>query len=418
MRRIDAWLGIPACILLTVWRRCRDWFGLRQADRPARSVVIVKLAEQGATVLAYPALRRVTELVGRDRTYFVLFEENRFILEVMDLVPPQNIIAIRTTGIWALLSSTLVALRRLRRAGVDAALDFEFFARSSVVLTFLSGARRRVGLHGLDDGAPYRGDLLTHRLRYDPGLHTSRCYLAMVEALSLPGSDLPDKQSFLPAIRDGVPAPLRTPSSFVPRVEEEATVRSRLEAAAGTTDFSPLVLLNANASDLLPMRRWPPERYVELARQLIARDSQIHVAFTGSAAEKEEADRLVAQVASCRCFSLAGQTTLRELLVLYTLADLLVTNDSGPAHFAALTPICVVTLFGPETPTRFGSLSPRSRVLRQDMPCSPCVDARNNRLSTCRQNRCLQRIEVAQVLDLAAELLGRAGLSTAETSAS
>ena len=48
---------------------------------------------------------------------------------------------------------------------------------------------------------------------------------------------------------------------------------------------------------------------------------------------------------------------MRELLTLYTLADVLVTNDSGPAHFASLTPVHTVVLFGPETPLLFGSRS-------------------------------------------------------------
>jgi ADP-heptose:LPS heptosyltransferase len=103
---------------------------------------------------------------------------------------------------------------------------------------------------------------------------------------------------------------------------------------------------------------------------------------------------------------MAGKTTLRELLVLYCLADMLVTNDSGPAHFAALTPIQVVTLFGPETPARFASRSPRSHVIWKDIHCSPCVDAYNNRLSTCRDNRCMQQIAADEVFDVVAGVLG------------
>ena len=57
---------------------------------------------------------------------------------------------------------------------------------------------------------------------------------------------------------------------------------------------------------------------------------------------------------------LAGKTTLRQLLVLYTLAEVLVTNDSGPAHFATLTRIRVVMLFGPETPELFAARTSRN----------------------------------------------------------
>jgi ADP-heptose:LPS heptosyltransferase len=75
----------------------------------------------------------------------------------------------------------------------------------------------------------------------------------------------------------------------------------------------------------------------------------------------------------------------------------LVTNDSGPAHFATLTPIDVVTLFGPETPALFAARTPRNHVLWAGIACSPCVSAFNNRLSRCRNNLCMQRISVDQV---------------------
>src|SRR5213078_2971223 len=100
-------------------------------------------------------------------------------------------------------------------------------------------------------------------------------------------------------------------------------------------------------------RRWQLERYTELARRLLATYPELHIAFTGATGEAATAIKMANSVGSNRCFSLAGKTTLRQLLVLYTLADVLVTNDSGPSHFATMTPIRVVTLFGPETPALF-----------------------------------------------------------------
>jgi ADP-heptose:LPS heptosyltransferase len=75
----------------------------------------------------------------------------------------------------------------------------------------------------------------------------------------------------------------------------------------------------------------------------------------------------------------------------------LVTNDSGPAHFATLTPIRVVTLFGPETPALFAAQTPRNTALWAGIICSPCVNAFNNRQSPCRNNLCMQAITVDQV---------------------
>ena len=98
-----------------------------------------------------------------------------------------------------------------------------------------------------------------------------------------------------------------------------------------------------------------------------------------------------------RVIPLAGKTTLRQVLVLYTRSEILVTNDSGPAHFASMTPIHVVTLFGPETPALFAARSPNATALWAGIACSPCVNAYNNRQSVCRNNLCMQAITVDDV---------------------
>jgi ADP-heptose:LPS heptosyltransferase len=96
---------------------------------------------------------------------------------------------------------------------------------------------------------------------------------------------------------------------------------------------------------------------------------------------------------------MGGKTTLRQLLILYGLSQIMVTNDSGPAHYASLTQMDVVTLFGPESPAVFGSQSPRSHIIWAGIACSPCVNAFNQRISTCTNNVCMQRITVDEVFD-------------------
>lgn len=199
------------------------------------------------------------------------------------------------------------------------------------------------------------------------------------------------------------PAQSSTPA-FTPSHEELEELKTILRTQAHTADYSPLILLNPNASDLLALRRWPADRYVKLAQRLLEASPDVHVAFTGPPEEAENTDKLVGAVGSERCFSMTGKTTLRQLMTLYCLSDLLVTNDSGPAHFATLTPIQVITLFGPETPKLFGANSPRTHIIWKNIPCSPCVSAYNNRWSACKNNVCLQRISIDEVFELSCKL--------------
>ena len=390
LQKIDRLLGVPACWLFTALRTLLAP-GEPPPGPPAGRLLFIKLAEQGSTVLAHGAIKRAVAMVGRENVYFVVFQENRFILDLLDLIPRENVFTIQAGSLRSLVTSTWEVLGRIRRLRFDAAVDLEFFARSSAAFTFLTAARRRVGFHTFFGEGPYRGDLMTHRLLYNPYLHTSQIFAEMVESLRHDPAQLPTFGTRPPAA-DG------EETVFQPRAEEIAAVREILRQEMGANaPGAPLILLNANASDLLPLRRWAPERYVQLAIRLLEALPDACVLMTGAPAEAAAAERLVGQIGSGRCFSVAGKTSLRQLLVLYTLAEVLVTNDSGPAHFASLTPVHVVTLFGPETPRLFGALTPRNVAIWRGIACSPCVNAYNNRQSPCRNNLCMQQITVDEV---------------------
>jgi len=399
MRHIDRWFGVAICLLLTGLRKIGSLASVSKFTAPQnpRSILIVKLAEQGATVLAHKAISKAVEMVGRENVYFLVFKENRFVLDVMNVLPERNIFTISTENFGSLAISAIRVLEKIRKLRIDAAVDFEFFARGSAILTFLSGAKTRVGLHGFAGEGPYRGDLMTHRISYNPHIHTSQMFESMICAINSLPKELPALNFDTPAVQSFTPA-------FVPSDAELQEVKNIIQSHTRTAEYRPLVLLNANASDLLPLRRWPADRYATLAKLLIEKSPKVNIAFTGTTAEKDTVDKLVASIGSQRCFSLAGKTTFRQLLVLYCLSDLLVTNDSGPAHFASLTPIKVIVLFGPETPALFGSNSPNTSAIKKDIPCSPCVNAYNNRFSACKNNVCMQRISAEEIFQLACRL--------------
>jgi ADP-heptose:LPS heptosyltransferase len=388
IRFLDYWLGVPACALLTLLR------GLASAaaaeDKPARpqKILFLKFIEQGATVLAQDAIRRATQVVGRDNLFFCVFESNRAILDLLDTVPAGNIISIRDQRFVPFAIDFLRAAWTVRAKQIDAVIDMEFFSRASAIFTFLTGATTRVGLHRFTGELPYRGDLMTHRVQYLPHLHISLQYLVMVEAACHDPNELPMLKVPLAQIM-GTPS---APPRFVPDADDLRRMRERL---AGTA--SPIVVLNPNASDLLPLRKWQSARFVSLAQRIHATYPNALLVLTGASSERAAVDALCREINAPRTVSVAGQTTLRELLTLYTIADVLVTNDSGPGHFASLTPVHAIVMFGPETPRLFGPLAPSTTVIWKELACSPCVNVFNHRLSPCRNNVCMQLITVDEV---------------------
>src|SRR5213079_2914525 len=256
LQHTDRWIGIPLCAILTFFRKIFEATG-PPGPRRVQRVLFIKFAEQGSTVLAYPAIRRATAMVGRENVYFVVFEDNRFILDVMEIIPEQNVITISTKSPYTLAIGAFRAVLRARTIDIDAVIDMEFLTRFSAMLTFLTGAKSRVGFHTFFGDGPYRGDLMTHRLLYNPHLHTSQMFEAMVEALTRDPAMLP---TF-----DFKPSANQLPARFQPSPAEVAEINSLLQHQNPGIGAAPLILLNPNASDLLPLRRGKQITITDLA---------------------------------------------------------------------------------------------------------------------------------------------------------
>jgi ADP-heptose:LPS heptosyltransferase len=97
---------------------------------------------------------------------------------------------------------------------------------------------------------------------------------------------------------------------------------------------------------------------------------------------------------------------VRELLLIFQFAALLITNDGGPGQFAALTPIPSIILYGPETPRLYEPDDDKAFIFYDPLPCSPCLTAYNHRNSPCDgDNLCLKQIPPDRVLTKALEIL-------------
>ena len=390
--KIDRYVGIPLCFLLTGFDRVRNSIASRASDpHIPKKILFLKLTEQGASVLAHSAIKRAEDIVGRGNVYFCVFQENRPILDIMGTIPPENIFEIRQESIASFCLDMFKFLFKARTLGIDTVIDMEFFSRASALITYLSGAEIRVGCHRYSADLPYRGDLMTHKVQYNPYIHVARQYDLLVQTAMRPVSECPmPKSEYSEAVQS---APLVKPAEYI-----FDKVRSTLQSL-GVNGFSSIVLLNPNASDMLPLRKWEAERFIELAQRLIDTDKRLFVLFTGAPSEQRMCEAIAAKVNSSRAICVAGHTTLEELIALYWMADVLVTNDSGPGHFASITDIKAVVLFGPETPLLFGPLGANANVIWKRLACSPCVSAFNHRNTPCNDNVCMKMISVHEVLE-------------------
>jgi ADP-heptose:LPS heptosyltransferase len=389
MRRIDRLAGVPLCVLATGFLKLW-WRLLPRSPRPIRRILFIELSEMGSTILADPAMRKAHEQTGAEN-YFVIFAVNADALAITDTIAQRNVFTIGTTSLWRLTVDTLAFLIWIRRNAIDTVVDLELFSRFTGLLTGLSGADRRVGFYRFYNEGLYRGDMLTHRVAYNPHIHIAKNFIALVDALLSKAPAVPysktiigDEEITLPIWVAGAPA--------------RDKVKAQIKTLVSKCDISEfrLVLINPNASERLPQRRWMPERFAELIRRILAANDDVLVLITGAASEREEAEQLAAECASDRCISFAGYPTMTDLPALYSLAVVMVSNDSGPAHFAAAGGLPTIVLFGPETPNLYRPLG-NSIAIYAGLACSPCVSASNHRKSACSDNVCMRAISVEQV---------------------
>ena len=271
--------------------------------------------------------------------------------------------------------STMIARARGWR-GYDVVVNFEPDIRSNF-LAWLTGARRRAG-YWTGGG----GSFLTHALEFQPAAHVSDNSMRLIRAAS-------GREGFAAA-----QAPLT--------LDVPADAKARAKSLLGGAQ-RPIV--GVHVSGGRESKQWHLDRFAAVARRL-ATDHAATIVLTGAAGDRQMVDTVRGQLKDVPVIDVAGALDLVTLAGLLTQLDLLVTGDTGPMHLASAVGAPIVALFGPADPRRYGPRSPSQRILRVDLPCSPCGQVRLPP-ERCRGHvpDCMDGIQVDVVVAAARELL-------------
>ena len=390
------------CALLSAWSKLQAmWTPHAQPHRNATPrILVILLSEMGSVVLAkamFDALK--AKHPGAD-LHVLQLKKNQGVMRLLGFVPEDHLHSLDDTSLGSLLHDLWHTTRNLRALKLDGVIDCELFSRISALLSYACGARVRVGFTSHTQEGLYRGSFINAPVPYNTYQHISLQFLGLAkvmdEALSWTTLQLQDT-THRPLTRFVLPTIQRSLPQLEVDAAELAAFQTRLQ-----TDFTHFmgnrkrVLLYVSGG-ALPIRAWPETHYIALAKSLIANGCAVGV--IGLPEDTPQAQRVLQAVNHPLCIGLTGYTrNLRELLLLFHNAELLVTNDGGPGHFASLTPIDVIAFFGPETGRLYGPISERATVLESGMACSPCLTAYNHRDSFCDgDNQCLKVITVAEV---------------------
>jgi lipopolysaccharide heptosyltransferase I len=342
----------------------------------ARRILLIKPSALGDVVHALPVaatLRRRYPNIALD---WLVEEESADIVRghpaLADVVVSGRRRWLRQLRHPAEILRALAEMRRfaadLRRRRYDAVLDLQGLFKSALYV-LAAGAPIRVGFAEGREGAPR---VLTHRVvAPSQPVHAVERYLALAAAVD--ATD-PVREFHI---------------SLSP--EDAAAARSHLAASP-----RPRVALHAAAR--WRTKLWEVGRWRDLAASLLAEG--MGVLLTGSR-EDEALAAAIGTGLNPRPLSLVGRVSLKQLVAVLRDVDLMISVDTGPMHIAAAVGLPVVALFGPTDPLRTGPLGP-GRSLRRELPCSPCLQRRCQIADTYR---CMRDLGVAEVLEVARDLL-------------
>lgn len=265
-------------------------------------------------------------------------------------------------------------LWRVVRRGYDLVIDTEQYHCLSAVMARLCRAPRRIGF-----GTNVRRRMLTTALPYSQETYEARSFLALAESAT------------------GQPAPFDPEAVFYPLAESDRQfARTALEPIAELMR----VAIHPGAS--IPQRRWPPERYAQLARMLAERG--VGVVVLGGATDREAAQQITRQLVGFPHVSLAGSSSLAQAAAAVAECDVYVSADTGVLHLAYAVGTPSVHLFGPGVLAKWGPPGSRFRSLGVAVPCSPCTTY-GYTPPCCQGLVCMLKITAEDVLKAVSEQL-------------
>jgi len=371
--RICCFLLIPCVYVLGLVLR-RD-HSIR--DDNVRCIVVAKYLGLGSITQAGPMLRALKARFPAAKLVFVSRRGSRRLLSLMPDV--DEVLLVDDENLYRLAVSNLELFRQLRKLKVDLFFDLEVFSAYGAMVSLFSLARNRLGFF-CSKVTDFKAWIYTHLMYYNFQMPVRYCYLQLAR---MAGAS-PDASADL--------IPFSIPEEIA------------LSTAARLNDIAPerglgLIALNVNASDLSLARRWPAEKFAEVAAHFAAMGYQI--ILPGSPEERPYVQRVIDLMPDDglkqRVHNVAGLFPFEEVLELLRLCDLFLTNDAGLMNLAFAQKVPTLGLYGPNTPTCVHVDDGVNVAIHKPVYCSPCLYHLNE--PPCGGSAyCLDKITVEEVI--------------------
>jgi len=389
VRAADAALGLISSVTRPFTRHTRP-------GDPKR-ILLLRLERIGDLLMALPAIRDVRTFAPSAEIDLVVGSWNASLARAVPSVTRVLILDAKwlaREGSGLGLAALIGAARGWRTSQYDLAINFEPDVRSNLVLA-AAGATWTVGWTSAGGGP-----VLDESFDFDPTAHTIDNARRLVRSAF-------GRSSVGPA---GPATELRpTPLLAIPDVAVRA-VTARLRAHPSVVQR----LVGVHTSGGRAIKQWDPSRFAGVAEALV-RTRGATIVLTGTAAERALIDSVKNRLPADSVIDASGDIDLLELAAWLQQMDLFVTGDTGPMHLAATVGTPVVAIFGPSAPQRYAPTGPDDRIVRVDLPCSPCNRIRQPPARCVGHTPdCLVAVSQDAVLSAAIEVLDRGAARVAQ----
>jgi len=387
---MDRYIGSFACLILSIFGR----LSFKKSSRgPYKNILLIELFEMGASIMTSPSIRFIRTQYPEANIYVLTTQSIRSSWLKIGELEPTRVLALKEDGVFSFLFSYLQVLQTLNRIHVDAVVDFELFFRITAIFSFFIKAGRKGGFLRYHLEGLYRGSIYDSGCHFNQNTHIAKNFLALTKTVLGDADDFPQYKNNL-GVEELVLNPYRSQGNAL------ADLREKIP------DFisGPYLLVAPDVGPNLSVRNYPLDRLSEVLKEILQEFPVYRVGMIGTKENIPSCERLAELVQSDRLVSLAGRTTMDELFDLLCGAKLLISNDNGPVHFAAMTDTPTLALYSTDSPFVYGSLG-KCLILYSFYQCSPCIMAYNHKRSDCSDNKCLQAIPASTVSSFARRIL-------------
>lgn len=365
-------LGNGLCTPLAWWFRHSLAKGMaaQDPDELPGKILIIRADRIGDMILSLPFFKALKQNFPQSKVTCLastisaqLLENNPYLDQVLTFDPPW----FEGRAPWKGGTRTMQIIGLLKNQGFDLGIDLRG-NQFNILLMALAQVKKRLS-YDIVPGS----FLLTHTCPYLAGKHESEYFLDLLQTVSRQRHKTPPGPYLFPAQEN-----VRQAEKFL----QQCSISSQ----------DCLIVLHPGAGKGRTYKRWPPEYFIHLGKQL-QQKFRAKIILTCSQSELELAKNIQAGIGKEVFISWERLKNLLDLAALLRQVQAVVATSTGIMHLAAAVGSFVVVLSGPENKKRWSPLGDNQIILRKDLPCSPC------RETTCTSNgRCLRDIHPEEVL--------------------